>query len=63
MISLGIECTAHTFGIGITDGKKILADAKDMYKPEKGGIHPIEAKNHHEAVKEKCLKKLLPKPA
>ena len=61
MISLGIECTAHTFGIGITDGKKILADAKDMYKPEKGGIHPIEAKNHHEAVKEKVLEEALAK--
>ncbi|MBI3190883.1 tRNA (adenosine(37)-N6)-threonylcarbamoyltransferase complex transferase subunit TsaD [archaeon] len=61
MLSLGIECTAHTFGIGITDGEKILADAKDMYKPEKGGIHPIEAKIHHENVKEKVLEEALNK--
>jgi universal protein Kae1 len=61
MISLGIECTAHTFGIGITDGKKMLADARDIYKPEKGGIHPIEAKNHHLKVKEKVLQEALTK--
>ncbi len=59
MISLGIECTAHTFGIGIFDGEKILADVRDVYKPEKGGIHPIEAKNHHEKVKDDVLSKAL----
>ncbi len=55
MISLGIEGTAHTFGIGIFDGKKILSDARDVYRPKIGGIHPIEAKNHHAHVKEKIL--------
>ena len=39
MISLGVESTAHTFGIGIINDKgKVLANAKDMYKTEKGGI-------------------------
>jgi universal protein Kae1 len=55
MICLGIESTAHTFGIGIFDGKKILADARDVYRPEKGGIHPVEARKHHEKVNEKVL--------
>ncbi len=60
MISLGIESTAHTFAIGIIDDKgNILANAKDMYKTEKGGILPIEAKEHHLKLKGKILEKAL----
>lgn len=51
MISLGIEGTAHTVSIGIVekidDKCKILSHISRMYKPEKGGIHPREAANHH----------------
>ncbi len=42
MISLGIEGTAHTLGIGIIDSKKILADVRKIYTPA-AGIHPREA--------------------
>ncbi len=48
MIILGIESTAHTFGVGIVDDSgKILADSRSKYVPEKGGIHPREAAIHH----------------
>jgi N6-L-threonylcarbamoyladenine synthase/N6-L-threonylcarbamoyladenine synthase/protein kinase Bud32 len=48
VICLGIEGTAHTVGVGIvTSDRKILAEASDMYRPPKGGIHPREAANHH----------------
>ncbi len=42
---LGIESTAHTFGVGIASTRPpyILANAKRTYRPEKGGIHPREA--------------------
>lgn len=41
---LGIESTAHTFGVGVvSDEPRILADARFTYVPEKGGIHPREA--------------------
>lgn len=51
MITLGIEGTAHTLGIGIVDGKhNILANVIDMYRPLKGGLHPREAANHHAEV-------------
>ncbi len=43
---LGIESTAHTFGVGIVcDACEnfILADERANYVPEKGGIHPREA--------------------
>ena len=56
MLVLGIESTAHTFGIGIAERSasgagQVLANAKDAYKPRAGwGIIPIEARKHHDAV-------------
>ncbi|MCJ7428805.1 MAG: bifunctional N(6)-L-threonylcarbamoyladenine synthase/serine/threonine protein kinase [Candidatus Nanohaloarchaeota archaeon QJJ-5] len=47
MITLGIESTAHTFGIGIIEDGTIQANSKDQYTPEEGGIHPSEASEHH----------------
>ncbi|MEM4244775.1 MAG: KEOPS complex N(6)-L-threonylcarbamoyladenine synthase Kae1 [Candidatus Nanoarchaeia archaeon] len=47
---LGIESTAHTFGVGIINGKKILSNIKDSYTTEKGGIVPVEAAKHHERI-------------
>jgi len=44
MLCLGIEGTAHTFGVGIVDSRgKVLANASRTYVPAKGGIHPREA--------------------
>ncbi len=51
MITLGIEGTAHTLGVGIVDSeKKVLSNVLDMYKPPEGGLHPREAANHHADV-------------
>ncbi|MEM0160805.1 MAG: bifunctional N(6)-L-threonylcarbamoyladenine synthase/serine/threonine protein kinase [Thermoplasmata archaeon] len=47
MITLGIEGTAHTVGVGILKDDKILANLTKMYIPKEGGIHPREAANHH----------------
>jgi len=44
---LGIESTAHTLGIGIVTEEEILANQKSMFSPEKGGIHPRKAAEHH----------------
>ncbi len=61
-ICLGIESTAHTFAIGIvTSSKKILADVRDMYTTEQGGIIPIDAAKHHIQLKEKILEQALTK--
>ncbi len=61
MLCLGIESTAHTFGVGVADDKgSILANEKDTYKPEKGwGIVPMEARRHHEEVSGAVLEKAL----
>ena len=50
-IILGIESTAHTFGIGIVKNGKVLSNVKRTYTTEKGGIIPIEAAKHHQENK------------
>ena len=47
---LGIECTAHTFGVAVVDKGKILSNVRDMYTPKTGGIVPMESAKHHEEV-------------
>ena len=60
MICLGIESTAHTFGCGIINDKgRIYTNVIDAYKTEKGGIHPSEAKQHHEEIKDKVVEDAL----
>ena len=62
---LGIESTAHTFGIGIVKDGKILANVRKSYTTERGGIIPMDAAKHHrenseevyrEAIKESGIK-------
>jgi N6-L-threonylcarbamoyladenine synthase len=51
MICLGIEGTAHSIGVGIVRDVRqrchVLSNVIKTYHPEKGGIHPREAANHH----------------
>lgn len=63
MISLGIESTAHTFGIGIIDESgKILADERAIVKTEPGkGFVPRELFEHHYKIVEKVLTDALKK--
>lgn len=58
-IILGIESTAHTFGIGIVQNEKILANIRDMYTTEQGGIIPSESAKHHERVFKELYNKAL----
>jgi len=48
---LGIETTAHTFGVAVLDWEgKILSNVRDMYTTEEGGMIPIEVRKHHKRV-------------
>lgn len=50
MLCLGIEGTAHTFGVGIVSSRgEILANSTKTYIPPQGGIHPREAARFHAA--------------
>lgn len=60
LLCLGIEATAHTFGVAVVDSDcKILSNVRDTYTTEKGGIIPVEAAKHHDAVKDKVLQEAL----
>ncbi len=59
LIVLGIESTAHTFGIGICEDDKILSNEMDTYKPKNEGIIPRKAADHHSDVFLGILKKAL----
>ena len=57
---LGIESTAHTFGVGVASEGGILANVNDTYVPPQGsGIHPREAAEHHVRVAAQLVLKAL----
>src|SRR3989344_3521045 len=48
MMILGIETTAHTFGVGIvTDKGDVLANVKDSFTTQHSGMIPAEVAEHH----------------
>lgn len=59
IITLGIESTAHTLGIGITINDRVLSDVRKIYKPEKGGIIPSEASENHAKNAKNAIKEAL----
>ncbi len=61
LICLGIESTAHTFGVGIASTeRKIIVDVNSKYAMPPGkGIHPREAAQHHCEVAPQVLEQAL----
>jgi N6-L-threonylcarbamoyladenine synthase len=48
ILCLGVESTAHTFGIGIVDQDgKVLANVREVHKTEQGGLIPADVAEHH----------------
>ncbi len=47
MITLGIESSAHTFGVGIVDNGEILANEKSMYHIGTAGMIPKKVAEFH----------------
>ena len=48
LLCLGIESTAHTFGIGIVDSQcNVLSNVKSACSTESGGLIPKELFSHH----------------
>lgn len=67
MIILGIESTAHTFGVGIVKEDErsheitILANERDTFIPKQGGMKPSDLGKHHAEVAADVVKKALSK--
>lgn len=59
MICLGIESTAHTFGIAVMDDKKELSSAVSTFTTEQGGMNPPVVAEHHKKAKDGVLKQAL----
>ena len=59
--TLGIESTAHTLSFGLVDSKGIPypAIAQIPVSPDKGGIHPREAADHHKDIAQSLFTSLL----
>lgn len=50
LICLGIESTAHTFGVGIVDGEgNVLANERAQFTTKSGGLVPARVAEHHYA--------------
>jgi len=59
---LGIESTAHTFGVGIASEEGVLVNVNDTYTPPQGiGIHPRVAADHHVTIGPRLLREALKK--
>jgi len=58
---LGIESTAHTFGIAIIEEKtkKNFCNLKDVFTTERGGLIPTEVGKHHQEIAETLFQKAL----
>ncbi len=57
---LGIESTAHTFSFGLVDPNGVpKPSCSDTLRPDKGGIHPREAADHHVELSAKLLTEIL----
>ena len=60
MWTLGIESTAHTLSFGLVDQNGIpFPSSTSTIKPEKGGIHPREAADHHKEAAASLLEAAL----
>jgi N6-L-threonylcarbamoyladenine synthase len=59
MITLGIECTAHTLSIGVAENSRILSNVIDMYSGGPEGLIPRKLADHHANVFASVLSKAL----
>lgn len=56
---IGIESTAHTFGIAILRDKEVLANVRKNFTTEKGGMIPAKVGLHHEEAYPQALAEAL----
>ena len=59
-LCLGIESTAHTFGVGIVSSSgKVLANVLKPVVTEKGGLIPAQVAEHHVEVCDEAIREAL----
>jgi N6-L-threonylcarbamoyladenine synthase len=58
-IIIGIESTAHTFGVGVVRDGMVFSNQRSMYTTETGGIIPMDSAKHHREVAEEVYSKAI----
>ncbi|MBU0757160.1 MAG: bifunctional N(6)-L-threonylcarbamoyladenine synthase/serine/threonine protein kinase [Nanoarchaeota archaeon] len=61
MLVIGIESTAHTFGIAIIKDKKVLSNCKSLFTTKTGGMIPAAVADHHFDVFDSVIRDALKK--
>ncbi|EQD35734.1 metalloendopeptidase, glycoprotease family, partial [mine drainage metagenome] len=59
MAVIGMESSAHTFGVGIVEKGKVLSNIKAMYPISDKGIIPAEVAEFHSRNADKVIKESL----
>ena len=60
-VVLGIESTAHTFGIAVLRDRTVLANERAVYTTVSGGMVPAKVALHHEEMYRALLQRALQK--
>jgi len=61
MIVLGIESTAHTFGVAVLRDKEVLSNVMNTFSTKKGGMIPARVADHHVEICDLVLSESLEK--
>ncbi|MBN1645980.1 tRNA (adenosine(37)-N6)-threonylcarbamoyltransferase complex transferase subunit TsaD [Candidatus Woesearchaeota archaeon] len=63
MLVLGIESTAHTFGVSVVDAnkKKVFSNIMDSFSTEQGGMIPGDVGRHHVGCCQEVIQQALDK--
>lgn len=62
MLCLGVESTAHTFGVSlVTDDGHVLVNERKLFTTESGGLIPVKMADHHVEICDRILKEALAK--
>jgi len=59
MLCLGIESTAHTFGVAVLEDRKVLSNVRNSFTTVSGGMIPAEVADHHVKVCDIVLRQAL----
>ncbi len=59
MAVIGIESSAHTLGVGISENGKVLANAREMYSIGIGGMIPMKVADFHAGNVRKVVRSAL----
>lgn len=59
MLVLGIESTAHTFGVALLRDEDVLSNVRDAFTTKEGGMIPAKVADHHVEVCDSVLREAL----